>query len=582
MSTDPNQMIQTPDGWADLEARLRLIDPARVLGDTDLGRGVRARQAVEGARRRRMRPARLRLWGAVVGIGAVAVAAVFALLFVNRDESSVPADPLPDWVKLSILDRPQTPDDMPSRAFIASNNQLDLDWASSRLLYRSDGKSVYLVDDAKKDGLHCVLRDIGASLPDTDCFSLQSIAFFGAWVTSDGIIIVPDGIRTVTSPNGTRVHVRNNVTLRPVAGPYRLDGPAAGALRSGFPGSVFPQTETPRTRSTVTVWSHPRPRGRELPTGLIAPDRPFPVFDPDGRGSGQTINLARQRESEVISLAFPGDVARWRAEVPGPEADADEFGYLPDGLPFVVAEGVSRASLPQWAKTHSTRGTAILLDPDGVLRRAYGIGPDPERITILPSGVAERYVQGSVNWFASGVESATRISLADIKVGTPDPAVAPLVQRVSEAGHQWPAGCRPDPVNVTAIKLPSGRMALIGTHTGGGGLLSVVESGVVLSACIGREDGVTWAGFGALIVYIENPGDRNRQTAIGRVDPRYTSVTYRGKTTPLINGVFELEISEDFDTDFFLQFLGPGMPELAGPDGNSGLWPPHVESVKLR
>jgi hypothetical protein len=73
MSTDPNQMIQTPDGWADLEARLRLIDPARVLGDTDLGRGVRARQVVDGARHRRIRPARLGLWGGVAGIGGCSV-----------------------------------------------------------------------------------------------------------------------------------------------------------------------------------------------------------------------------------------------------------------------------------------------------------------------------------------------------------------------------------------------------------------------------------------------------------------------------------------------------------------------------
>lgn len=582
MSTEPNQMIQAPDGWADLEVRLRLLDPARALGEVNLGHRVRARQTVEGVRHRRLRPAQLRLWGGVVGIGAVVLAAVFVLLFVNRDDGVRPADPLPEWVKLSILDRPQTPADVPDRNIPISNLQHP-DWTSARLLHRADDGSMYLMNDMTTPNTHCLVLYSSGSAQADNCFSLEAIALYGAWITVRGVAIVPDGIRTVTSHSGTRVRVHDNVAPLTIDdGPYRLDGPAASEMRAGLPGSAFPQTETPNT-DAVTIWRHSAQTGSDvLRTGLPAPDQSFQVVAFDGTGSGQMFNLARQRQEERIQLDFPGNASVWRRQV-APPGNPYGDGLFADDLSFVVVEGVSRGSLSQWAKVHSTRGTAILLDPRGRLRAAFDVGPGPERITIGPTGVAERRIAGTVNWFADGVEPAPTVpaTLADVIVGTPVRGAVQLVRRVSDAGHPWPAGCRPDPKNVTVVELPSGRTALIGTDTDGGGLLSVVDAGVVYSACTARNDAPSSARFGALIIYLAR-GHRSRSlTAVGRVDPRYTSVTYRGKSTPLISGVFEIDIPENFDSDFFLQFRAAGMPELRAPDGNEGLQP-HTESVKLR
>lgn len=562
MSHDPG--IPGPV-WDAIEERLCRSDPANGLESAANSAVGRARlAALKHAAPAKQQTERGRVWLPRVGaaLGVVAVMGVVAGLFLFGPRKGLtPATDLPDWARISLLDRPATPADR-----LPKNLPPGIETDSARLAASTPTTRIWLAKGTDRRALCLIVEPTGTNYaPRIECFSRQAFVLFGAAIkgiqSADGsgltVGVVPDGVVTVQN-GGRRAEVSTNVFLLnaslDAAGSYTLRGPNVVTMRAQTPGFIIAQRHQ-QEPDAVDVVPMPTPLGPPEQDGRwLRPPLPalsLPLLAPGGTGPEAVLNLEDLTGIGELGLFFPG--AQERPEIPALLAKDEEFQS--DHLRLVVAVRESRQSLSRWAERVGV-GWPILLDEEGKLADALGMTPGRSEGIVVDGAGYERTPRGARDLvYGRAAALGGRLpafSHAANAVSPPD-EVTTALSRMGQAT----AACRDRPQALHEVARSAHARLFASSASNDSVRLVVQGDEMVAESCVPRTaevEGVKRPVGVAWIEWREFGGPR--YIIAGVVADGYTEVTDGERTMPITGNTFIIESREPAD---LLTFSGLGM-----------------------
>jgi hypothetical protein len=547
------------DGWAAAEERLAALNPVPPGSVAQAASSLRSIERLGEITTDRWRSGRRtalrRGFRVVVSAAAVAVPVlIVAALFLYGPNEKKQTATTPAWGKLSILDRPQTPDDRTEISY----DGIDPD--STRLAQRIGGGAIYLARGDRGDRT-CLLV-VGpnpSQASNVPCWPDGPLGFWGL-VPENGVPgletpitlgVVPDGIDSVRIADRLYEVVGNTFAGHYASSEDRtadLIGPGANVMRAGPIGALFVQLAKDSGTQALTL-----PAGQiALPSDTTSEThpRPVPIAAPrlplivsvrknESRRHGE-IDLADVPWMGSAKLVFvkPDCPACLLAARSAERESQRSAGPRPDIGFFVVFLGSVENGLA-WARTSNVR-LPIVVDEHGVLSGALRTTAVPDTVTLAgEQGWFDRRrdISDEGPWQSPGYTSRAlqgdgpHISLLDQDSTQIDQAVMSAISGDPDA----PFGCGTNLDSLRPATESDGIAVFAGTGSQGRPALVVKGIGTVALTCSDPSTGTHG------VFWVESSSTAPWFMA-GIVEDGYEEAVADGKRWPIRNNGFVISL----------------------------------------